>query len=178
MESTSLPSASAHHLCVLVHGLWGNPQHLDYLATSLRQRYSDDKLHILVAKSNSGNFTYDGIELGGERVTNEIEETLEELARSGREITKLSVIGYSLGGLVARYAIGLLYHKGWFEKLEPINFTTFATPHLGVRSPLLGLHNHIWNVVGARLLSTSGRQLFTIDRFRATNRPLLAILAD
>lgn len=36
----------------------------------------------------------------------------------------------------------------------------------------------MWNVLGARLLSTSGRQLFTIDSFRNTGRPLLSVLAD
>ncbi|KAF2185725.1 lipase/serine esteras-like protein [Zopfia rhizophila CBS 207.26] len=177
--ATSTPaSTSPDHLCVLVHGLWGNPQHLKFLSTSLRERYPEDKLHILVATRNTGSFTYDGIETGGERVANEIEETLEELAKNGHEIRKLSVIGYSLGGLIARYAIGLLFHKGLFRKIQPINFTTFATPHLGVRTPLLGFHNHIWNILGARTLSLSGRQLFTIDSFRDTGRPLLAVLAD
>jgi Putative serine esterase (DUF676) len=38
--------------------------------------------------------------------------------------------------------------------------------------------NHLWNVTGARLLSRSGRQLFTIDKFRDTGRPLLSVLAD
>ncbi|KAE9979970.1 hypothetical protein EG328_000615 [Venturia inaequalis] len=177
MEDHTNPS-SADHLCVFVHGLWGNPNHLAYLSSALRDKYAQDKIHILAVKRNAGSFTYDGIELGGERVTQEIEDKLEELARNGTTIKKLSVVGYSLGGLVARYAIGLLYHKGWFDKLEPVNFTTFASPHLGVRTPLLGLHNHIWNVVGARTLSTSGRQLFTIDRFRDTGRPLLSVIAD
>jgi dienelactone hydrolase len=58
--------------------------------------------------------------MGGERVANEIEESIEELARSGTEIKKISVIGYSLGGVIARYAIGLLYSKGLFEKIEPV----------------------------------------------------------
>jgi hypothetical protein len=58
------------------------------------------------------------------------------------------------------------------------NFTTFATPHLGVRTPRKGYHSHLWNVLGARTLSTSGRQLFAIDDFRGTGRPLLAVLAD
>jgi hypothetical protein len=111
-------------------------------------------------------------------VAKEIEETLEELARDGYKIKKLSMVGYSLGGLVARYAIGLLYHKGWLDKIYPANFTTFATPHLGVRTPLLGYANHLWNVLGARMLSTSGRQLFAIDSFRDTGRPLLSIMAD
>lgn len=58
------------------------------------------------------------------------------------------------------------------------NFTTFASPHLGVRTPLRGWHNHVWNVLGARTLSASGRELFTIDKFRDTGRPLLEVLAD
>lgn len=58
------------------------------------------------------------------------------------------------------------------------NFTTFASPHLGVRTPLKGWLSNIYNTLGARTLSKSGRQLFTIDSFRDTNRPLLAVLAD
>ena len=144
------------------HSLWGNPNHLSYLASALREKYANNRLHILVAKRNAGSFTYDGIELGGERVAQEVEDKLEELRDSGDDITKFSIVGYSLGGLVARYAVGLLYAKGLFDKLKPINFTTFASPHLGVQTPLLGLHSQLWNVLGARILSTSGRQLFTV----------------
>ncbi|KAJ4325726.1 hypothetical protein N0V94_000485 [Neodidymelliopsis sp. IMI 364377] len=156
--------------------LWGNPEHLKYLTTSVRERYPD--IDVLVPKSNSGSFTYDGIELGGERVAHEVEARLDELKKDGHTITKFSITGYSLGGLVARYAIGLLYHKGVFEHIQPVNFTTFATPHLGVRTPLRGYTSHVWNVLGARTLSTSGRQLFAIDKFRDTGRPILSVLAD
>jgi hypothetical protein len=88
------------------------------------------------------------------------------------------VVGYSLGGLVARYAIGLLYSKGYFQKIKPVNFVTFATPHLGVRTPSKGYSNHLWNVLGARTLSTSGRQLFAIDDFRETGRSILDVMTD
>ena len=104
MDSTA---GTADHLVVLIHGLWGNPSHLNHLSTSLRKAYSEDQLHILVAKSNATNLTYDGIELGGERTTHEIEAKIEELETQGRKITKLSIVGYSLGGLVARYTIGI-----------------------------------------------------------------------
>lgn len=171
-------SELADHLCVLVHGLWGNPKHLKYVHDTLRERFPEEKLHILNAKCNSGSFTYDGVDTGGERVADEVERTLDELSNKGHRITKISVIGYSLGGLIARYAIGLLNERGIFKKIQPVNFTTFATPHLGVRTPLNGYHSHIWNVLGARTLSTSGRQLFCIDKFRDTGRPLLAVLAD
>lgn len=98
--------------------LWGNPDHLKFLTSSIRERYPD--LDVLVPKSNSGSFTYDGIELGGERVANEVEARLEQLKKDGHTITKFSITGYSLGGLVARYAIGLLYHRGVFEHIQPI----------------------------------------------------------
>ncbi|KAI4710118.1 hypothetical protein J4E89_005350 [Alternaria sp. Ai002NY15] len=178
MSTSMSTSKKADHLCVLVHGLWGKPEHLKYVSTTLGERYPEDKLHILVAKRNAGSFTYDGIDTGGERVAEEVERKLDELAEAGHDITKISVVGYSLGGLIARYAIGLLFHRGIFEKIQPVNFTTFATPHLGVRTPLKGYHSHIWNVLGARTLSMSGRQLFGVDKFRDTDRSLLAVLAD
>lgn len=100
--------------------LWGNPNHLEVMARSLREKHPQEALHILVAKRNSGSFTYDGVERGGERVCLEIEEEIEALAKEGQEIKRLSMIGYSLGGLVARYAIGLLESKGLFEKITPV----------------------------------------------------------
>ena len=144
----------------------------------MRDKHPEDRLHILIAQTNSNSFTYDGIDLGGERVTQEIETYIRDLERNGTEIKKLSVVGYSLGGLISRYAIGLLYSNGWFDRLQPVNFTTFATPHLGVRTPMLGINGKLWNTLGARTLSASGRQLFTIDKFRNTDRQLLSVLAD
>lgn len=64
-------------------------------------------------------------------------------------LRKISFISHSVGGLVARYAIGKLYKpqtresgeelftneesKGTIAGLEPVNFITAATPHLGSR---------------------------------------------
>ncbi|CAK7219104.1 hypothetical protein SBRCBS47491_003731 [Sporothrix bragantina] len=171
-------SAKADHLCVLVHGLWGQPEHLDSVATALRNAFSEDQLHILVAKSNSGYNTYDGIDTGGERVCFEIEDAIKAATAKGAKITKLSVIGYSLGGLVARYAVGLLHAKGVMDTLECKNFTAFASPFVGARSPARGAFSTVFNAIGARTINVSGRQLFGIDSFRDTDRPLLAIMAD
>jgi len=90
------------------------------MAKSLRTKHPEESLHILVAKRNSGSFTYDGIERGGERVCQEIEEEIEKLAKEGQEIKRISLVGYSLGGLISRYAIGLLHSKGFFDKIKPV----------------------------------------------------------
>jgi len=174
----SQDASKAEHLVVLMHGLWGNPVHLQHLRDTLHERRGDEGLYILVPKSNKDNFTYDGIEVGAERITYEIEDKLKELEEAGSMVKKISIAGYSLGGLVARYVVGLLYKNGVFDRIQPTNFTTFATPHLGVRAPKRGYRSETWNFLGSRTLSTSGQQMFLVDKFRDTGRPLLSILAD
>jgi hypothetical protein len=100
--------------------LWGTPAHLANVAKVLGEKHPKERLHILVAARNSGYSTLDGIETGGERVCQEIEEGIEKFAREGQVIKKLSIVGYSLGGLVARYVIGLLYSKKFFDNIEPV----------------------------------------------------------
>lgn len=102
----------------LLSQLWGNPAHLNNVAKSLRAKHDRDELYLLLAKRNTGSFTYDGVERGGERVCAEIEEEIRLIESQGGRITKLSIIGYSLGGLVSRYAVGLLFAKGFLDKVE------------------------------------------------------------
>ncbi|KAF2861850.1 DUF676-domain-containing protein [Piedraia hortae CBS 480.64] len=161
------------HLLILLHGLWGNPSHLHSLRTAIETEHPT--LEVFIPSTTSHYHTYDGIEVCAERVAHEIETHIT----SNPSVTyaKLSIVGYSLGGLIGRYVIGLLYANGLFTTLQPINFTTFASPHLGVRS--LGDKGlGIWNYLGSRVLSTSGTQLFLSDTFRETNKPLLEVLSD
>ncbi|KAI9895994.1 hypothetical protein N3K66_009063 [Trichothecium roseum] len=171
-------SPESSHLCVLVHGLLGKPSRMANIEKSLRSRFAQDKLYILLAKGNTGGFTYDGIDCGGERLCAEIEEQLRNIESKGGRVKKLSLIGYSFGGLVLRYAVGLLEAKGVLDKVQCMNFVTFATPHLGVRTAMQGWRNRVWDAVGARVFSASGQQLFVIDDFRDTGRPLLSLLVD
>lgn len=124
----------------------------------------------------------------------------------------------AIGGLIARYAIGLLYSKGHFDTIQPVVWSpTLSSGH--ELTPVAEFHHICYapsgcaqssarippshlvpplphfravpapppppvadlrrrNVLGARTLSASGRQLFTIDNFRGTGRPLLSALAD
>jgi Putative serine esterase (DUF676) len=90
------------------------------MATCLRGRYPDENLHIYLSKSNCGSLTYDGIALGGERLCQEIEDEMEHLARRRLKIQRFSMVGYSLGGLVGRYALGLLDSQGFFDQITPV----------------------------------------------------------
>ena len=80
---------------------------------------------------------------------------VRQVVQRRRNLRKISFVAHSLGGLVTRYAIGKFYEPAMDETsscdtdktsdeqnvpgagkiagLEPINFITSATPHLGSR---------------------------------------------
>ncbi|KAG1808683.1 putative serine esterase-domain-containing protein [Suillus subaureus] len=115
------------HLLVLIHGMWGNPSHLAHANRIIREvkgevEDGDIKLEVLVAETNKDESTYDGIDWGGERVAEEIRQKTTDLEKE---------VG-SLGGLVARYVIGVLHQSKFFETVQPVNFNTLTTPHIGI----------------------------------------------
>lgn len=73
-----MSSTKPVHLLVLVHGMWGNPDHLAEMDRIIREQRgaepgpNGERLHTLVAQSNKESGTYDGIDWGGERVADEV----------------------------------------------------------------------------------------------------------
>ncbi|WVQ74062.1 hypothetical protein IAR50_003645 [Cryptococcus sp. DSM 104548] len=140
----------------------------------------DEDLVIMVAGGMSAQLTYDGVDVCASRVAWEVDQKIQELENEGCDVTKFSVTGYSLGGLVARYLVGLLHSRSpsFFERHKPVSFTTLCTPHYGVPRYNTFLSTVLcW--LGARILSRSGEQLYVADRYSDEDpRPLLEIMAD
>jgi hypothetical protein len=124
----------------------------------------------------------------------QVMDKVDALRETGSSVTKLSVTGYSLGGLFARYMVGcvllgttvlslrltlarILYQRGFFDTVEAANFNTFATPHIG-----LPRYNTIMSRTFARLgpslLSRTGAQFYLEDKWSPRGRPLIEVLAD
>ncbi|KAI0766616.1 putative serine esterase-domain-containing protein [Trametes elegans] len=174
------------HLLLLIHGMWGNPSHLAEMRRVIDERHgqaesekgpNDERLHILVAETNRDDGTYDGIDWGGERVAEELYEAIRDLEKEGKKVTRFSVTGYSLGGLIARYVVGILHQRGFFNNVTPVNFNTIATPHVGLpRYPTL--ISSVANYLGPKLLSRTGEQFFLVDKWSQNGRPLLEVMAD
>ncbi|XP_065880836.1 lipid droplet phospholipase 1 [Euphorbia lathyris] len=144
------------HLVVMVNGIMGSAQNWNYAAKQFLIHFPRDVI-VHCSKVNSSTSTFDGVDVMGERLAKEVISVIERHP----SVKKISFIGHSLGGLVARYAIAKLYRQGpvnelsqangdrksyGFEDmsiqeklkrsiagLEPINFITLATPHLGSR---------------------------------------------
>lgn len=93
-------------------------------------------------------------------------EVLQEVQKLLNEdniaVTKISFVGYSLGGLISRYMIGELEKLKFFDTVEPQYFTTFASPHLGVC--FFQTRYKILNILGTTLLGLVGKELFIRDQ--------------
>jgi hypothetical protein len=50
----------------------------------------------------------------------QIHSEVKELEGKGKIVEKVSLFGYSLGGLICRFAIGVLGESGFFDEHKPI----------------------------------------------------------
>ncbi|RHZ45730.1 hypothetical protein Glove_658g20 [Diversispora epigaea] len=168
------------HLVVFIHGLWGNPSHLQNFVNKFIEKRGNE-IEVLNVKSVTSAYTYDGVDVCGERIALEIVKKLASFKKQYdkiKKITKISFIGYSLGGLMARYAIGILYKNGIFDEITPMSFNTFATPHIGIKRSDDKYLTKVINWTTSNLMSNSGEQLQYIDNFKNMNEPLLYILSN
>ncbi|XP_022988514.1 putative lipase YOR059C isoform X2 [Cucurbita maxima] len=147
--------AAPEHLVIMVNGLIGSAADWRYAAEQFVLKLPDN---VIVHRSecNTSRLTFDGVDTMGERLSEEVLAVI----RRWPEVQKISFVAHSLGGLVARYAIGRLFdhipklessgapqsfsaeeqkqqveqfHHARIAGLEPVNFITVATPHLGSR---------------------------------------------
>lgn len=162
------------HLFVLMHGLWGNHQHME----ACRRRLHEKGHPILSPKSCEKYKSCDGVELCASRVFIDVIAKLEEL---GSDCKRISFIGYSFGGLILRYVVGMLAEKGVFETIEPVNFVTVATPHLGIRRSNRTFLGRLENALVDRFVPFIGGVSVREMSFRDSADPstaMLSVLAD
>ncbi|XP_043806038.1 uncharacterized protein LOC110630894 isoform X3 [Manihot esculenta] len=140
-------SSSADHLVIMVHGIFGSASDWKFAAEQF-VKMLPDKVIVHCSERNMSMLTLDGVDVMGERLALEVLEVIQRKPN----LRKISFVAHSVGGLVARYAIGILYRppqrenvedsvaetgdkdvKATIGGLEAINFITVATPHLGSR---------------------------------------------
>ncbi|KAF0901488.1 hypothetical protein E2562_003481 [Oryza meyeriana var. granulata] len=193
------------HLLVLVHGIMASPSDWTYGQAVLKRRLGDG-FFIYASSSNIYTKTFDGIDVAGRRLANEVLDVIWKTAG----LSKISFLAHSLGGLFARYAISILYSMetkdtgqsctaittggsgksecnsglGAIAGLEPINFITLATPHLGVRGKnqlpfLQGLSflEKLAAPLAPLVVGRTGAQLFLTDG-EPSKPPLLLQMAS
>ncbi|KAJ6808236.1 putative lipase [Iris pallida] len=197
-SSDSASSSSADHLVVMVHGILGSTANWKYAANQFVQKLPD-KVIVHCSERNMYKLTLDGIEVMGERLAEEVTEVVNRRP----EIQRISFVAHSVGGLVARYAIGRLYRaprqkpedpfggasddssKGTICGLEAMNFITIASPHLGSRGNgqvpfLFGVPaiEKVASYVSHWIFGRTGTQLFLADVDQGKPPLLLQMVED
>ncbi|KAG5391027.1 hypothetical protein IGI04_032568 [Brassica rapa subsp. trilocularis] len=181
------------HLVVMVNGLIGSAQNWRFAAKQMLKKYPQD-LVVHCSRRNHSTQTFDGVDVMGQRLAEEVRTVIKRHP----SLQKISFVGHSLGGLIARYAVACLYEqespqnsddtcdKGLIEEpkeriggLEPVCFITSATPHLGSRG-----HKQVPLFSGSRTLEKlatrmswclgkTGKHLFLADGDDDGKPPLL-----
>lgn len=166
--STSRASENAaRHLVVLQHGFGGTTANMlsiyRSISSSLPGGRDSSRVKLLNVSSNEGIAKCrEGIRTCGERLFEDIMHALVPGSTRGMAgsveaeeplaFTELSIIGYSAGGLFARYAVGMLEACGVLSRLHCAAFITLATPHLGCIRPSDGTwRTAVWNQGGGML---------------------------
>ncbi|XP_048230446.1 uncharacterized protein LOC8259234 isoform X2 [Ricinus communis] len=194
------------HLLVLVHGILASPSDWIYVEAELKKRLGRNFL-IYASACNTYTKTFSGIDGAGKRLAEEVMQIVEKTD----SLKKISFLAHSLGGLFARYAIAVLYsenalssgqsndvadstvsnveaassaRRGTIAGLDPINFVTLATPHLGVRGKkqlpfLLGIPilEKLAPPIAPIFTGRTGSQLFLTDG-KPNKPPLLLRMAS
>ncbi|KAK7304159.1 hypothetical protein RJT34_15242 [Clitoria ternatea] len=210
LVNAATPKPLPYHLVIMVNGIIGSAADWRYAAEQFVKKLPD-KVIVHRSECNASKLTFDGVDTMGERLAEEV----LSVVRRWPEVQKISFVAHSLGGLVARYAIGRLYdysstltlvdtgrnsfseekkesskqflqqsYEAKIAGLEPMNFITFATPHLGSRGNkqlpfLCGLPflerraSQTAHLVAGR----SGKHLFLMDNDDG-KRPLLLRMVD
>jgi hypothetical protein len=71
----------------------------------------------------------------------------------------------------------ILHQRKFFATVTPVNFNTIATPHIGlVRYP--SLFSKLASILGPWVLSRTGEQFYSTDKWSKTGRSLLEVMAD
>ncbi|XP_059669860.1 uncharacterized protein LOC132315164 isoform X1 [Cornus florida] len=194
------------HLLVLVHGILASPSDWTYAEAELKRRLGRNFL-IHASSCNTYTKTFTGIDGAGKRLADEV----MQVVKKKDSLKRISFLAHSLGGLFARYAIAVLYspnasghnqfddlaismnanpetacssRRGLIAGLEPINFITLATPHLGVRGkkqlPILfgvPILEKLAPPIAPIFVGRTGSQLFLTDG-KPDKPPLLLRMAS
>lgn len=127
------------HLLVICHGLFGFPEKMEHVKQCLERKVGS-KCLVYAAQCNrttskNKGITLDGVDAGGKRIREEV----EQLVVANPHLRFISLCGFSLGGLYARYFAASAFNKetGLICGLEPWAYLTISAPHLGVKHLLI-----------------------------------------
>ncbi|KAL9644916.1 hypothetical protein ABK040_005396 [Willaertia magna] len=178
------------YIYILAHGLHGFKSDFQYIAKQLTDLYTNNKENALIINSEfNEKKTHQGLEVLGKNLLLEVlkhiyeqeKEVKKEIKLQHRKIF-LSVVGHSLGGLILRSMIKLLFfdlldenstfckenrneletfREYYLQCIEPYliptSFLTISSPHLGSRRPGGGFFKNTYRFLAHSFMNVLGK---------------------
>lgn len=124
----------ATHLIILQHGLHGERNEFRRLQKQLTDTFGEHAIIYYSFINFARRDTHRGIRFGAERLVKLLKE--QDFKKTHPTLQHVSFVGYSLGALYVRCALGILDQEEWFtqNELQPAVFLSIAGPNLGICS--------------------------------------------
>ena len=134
------PTSPVTHLVVMQHGLHGYPSQMRSLKDAILLASKDAGVWVVRSNQSEHFFmTHSGVDVLGDHLYQFICEKAREAGWTERRgpndpPRRLSIVGHSLGGITARFALGLMHASNWFadHDASPHAYISCASPHVGV----------------------------------------------
>mmetsp|Transcript_9204 Transcript_9204/g.13624 ORF Transcript_9204/g.13624 Transcript_9204/m.13624 type:complete len:458 (+) Transcript_9204:42-1415(+) len=176
------------HIYIFTHGIMGSGDDFTPLIRKLTKKGKEkgQEFEVFVDRSNEGVNSKDGIEIMANRLVDSFREWFKNnLSYDLKQKYLLSMVGYSIGGLVAREAIKILFSTSSEDHSEdqivdyliPGGYYSICTPHLGIRHPggkgvkQIGkrVFRHSSKLLTRAMYGKTGKQLLLKDKIHDKN---------
>ena len=157
------------HLIFVQHGMFGFSYFFDNFKKTMESTIKDS----IVFLPSANNFVLST--MGTKRCGTNLANYIENKIKLYPEAETVSYIGHSFGGVLGRYAIGLLHERDpqIFDKIKPLAFVTISTPHLGVTTN----ESHVkWAL--KYFTGPTGKELILKDSASDLNDPILYEISE
>lgn len=145
-------------LIILQHGLHGTLNDYDNFLNILLGYDFTVPTIVLRPRTNGGFWpTMGGVKECSERMVAEVEIVLKAFP----SLRQYSIVGHSLGGVIARHSIKKISALGY--QLKPIDFIAVSSPFLGVRRPRRTVFNSVFHKFAPLIAGQTGKELLMED---------------
>ncbi|KAL0477785.1 hypothetical protein AKO1_005218, partial [Acrasis kona] len=160
LEHTTTPGLP-YNIFLCCVGLGAGPHDFDKVSSVIEERFCDQNYLILKSKNHKHGKAHSGIDQLGIWFAEQVVSCLRCYDMQIRHVNngqkhKVSILGHSIGGLVARYSLGLLFEENsthefvnvfnerYKQFIELRSFFSIVCPHLGTRRNVDGLFKFWW----------------------------------
>jgi hypothetical protein len=142
------------HLVIMQNGLHGWSSSFAKIKSMFLDKF-DSEYDVVISNVNDFRLSRQGTKCCGNRLAQFVQNII---SKSPTTYKKISFVSHSFGGIIVRYAIGVLYTQKVFDIIQPILYVSIASPHVGVTTS-----NKFIKLCASHMCGQTGKELMLLD---------------